>query len=632
MRGDAHKLRRSLMFVMCNLFRTRFISLCLISCLGVSPVTLANEKNKNKLNPVVVTATRTAQTADETLASVTVITRKDIEISQAQDLFEILRIQPGIEMVRNGGTGNTTSLFLRGTNPDHTLVLIDGVRVASESTGQFAWHTLAASQIERIEIVSGPKANLYGSDAIGGVVQIFLRQSKRPSLRIETGSFGSSHVQAGVGGGDSIKFSLNLDVIRNEGFSSTNNKVSFFDPDKDGFESNSISGNITIPLPRGIDLRFNAWFNESESEFDSGVTDNSNKLLSAQFNHDANALWNYSLRIGTNVDEEQTRINFPSNITTKRNEVDWQNNITLSEHQFVTTGINAYAVNAENIDTLLAATIYDEDIDNSAIYANWQGRFGHHDFQLGTRIDDHSKFGTKTTGQIAWGMDVFHSFRLWASLGTAFKAPTINELFHPGFDFGSGSLLFSGNPNLEPEKSKSSEVSFLYNINKKQKLSINVHKTIIDNLIDFAGTNKQNININKATIDGFELVYQLLTKKWKINSSYAFQQARDNTDNSRLSRRADRKLSFSIYRMLINGGNFGANILASSDRLDDTIQLPGYGLVNFNLNHPLNNELILQFKVENAFNKEYELASGFNTASRAIYIALSYRPNPGKEH
>ncbi|NOX43257.1 MAG: TonB-dependent receptor [Gammaproteobacteria bacterium] len=611
-----------------NLFCALFTPLSVISCLCVSSYTFAEDKKENELNPVLVTATRTAQTADETLASVTVITREDIETSQAQDLFEILRMQSGIDMARNGGTGNTTGLFLRGTNSDHTLVIIDGIRVASETTGQFAWHTLAASQIERIEIVRGPKASLYGSDAIGGVVQIFTRQSQQPSFRIETGSFGSSHAQTSIGGGDKIKFSLNLDLIHTEGFSATNNKVSFFDPDKDGFDSKSVNGNLTIPLSNKIVLTFNGWFNQSESEFDNGITDNTNKLFSTQISHSAYTFWDYSLRVGKTVDEAQTRIDFPSNITSERNEIDWQNNITLNENHFITTGINIYADKAENIDTTLATTIFDEDIDNSAFYSNWQGTFGDNDLQLGARFDDHSEFGTEATGQIAWGMDIYPSLRLWASYGTAFKAPTINELFHPGFDFGSGSLFFSGNPNLNPENSKSSEIGLLYKIANNQKLNFNIHKTKIDNLIEFAGINNQGININKASIEGFELSYHLLSKYWKASGNYSFQQARDDSDDSRLLRRADRKLTLSIYRKLANGANFGSNILASSDRLDRSSQLPGYGIVNLNLNYPLNTDLTLQAKLENAFNKEYELASGFNTADRAVYIALSYKPKP----
>ena len=206
--------------------------------------------------------------------------------------------------------------------------------------------------------------------------------------------------------------------------------------------------------------------------------------------------------------------------------------------------------------------LFDEDIDNSAFYSNWQGTFGDNDLQLGARFDDHSEFGTEATGQIAWGMDIYPSLRLWASYGTAFKAPTINELFHPGFDFGSGSLFFSGNPNLNPENSKSSEIGLLYKIANNQKLNFNIHKTKIDNLIEFAGINNQGININKASIEGFELSYHLLSKYWKASGNYSFQQARDDSDDSRLLRRADRKLTLSIYRKLANGANFGSNILA----------------------------------------------------------------------
>jgi vitamin B12 transporter len=223
--------------------------LCLIFCLVFSSNALAENAQQQELNPVVVTATRTSQTADETLASVTVITRDDIERSQSQDLFEVLRTQAGVDVARTGNAGGDISLFLRGTNSNHTLTLIDGVRVSSAATGKFSLTAIDVSQIERIEIVRGPRASLYGSDAIGGVIQIFTRQSTGVRVRAEGGSFGTKKLDFGLGGGDKIKYSLNASLKDIDGYSATNeNNVFSFNPDKDSFKAKNISFSLKSPI------------------------------------------------------------------------------------------------------------------------------------------------------------------------------------------------------------------------------------------------------------------------------------------------------------------------------------------------------------------------------------------------
>ncbi len=623
MRGAAHNLRRCKMFSIRNSFRVPFTPLSVISCLWFSPLLFAEEKeDENKLNPIIVTATRTAQTADETLTSVTVITREDIERSQSQDVAGLLRTVAGIDVARNGGSGNSTSVFMRGTESDHTLVLIDGIRAASASLGTFAFHTLDVSQIERIEIVRGPRASLYGSDAIGGVIQIFTRKSSGVSARIEGGSFGTKKLDVSYGGGDKIKYNLNLSTKDIDGFSSTNSSVFFFNPDKDNFKAESFTFGLKIPASDKLTLNLNSWYNNSKSEFDNGlsidgVTDSTNKTINLSADYINNDTWTQILSLGHAMDEIQTASNNPSNITTKRKSVDWQHNLVLVSNQLITAGFDYYENQAENISDFA----FNEKIDNKAFYTNWQGNLSENILQLGMRIDNHSKFGSETTGQFAWGRK-FNTVQVRASLGTAFKAPDMNELFFPGF----------GNRSIQAETSKTFEIGALHTFSKSHKLDVSLYTTKINNLITSvqitfppAPITFLAINTNKASIHGLEMAYTLNKGYWTFQTNFTLQDAKDDKTNTPLLRRADQKLALSVSRNIKKTGNISAEILFSSDRPGQNNILPGYGILNLSANYPINKKLTLQGRIDNVSDKQYELVSGYNTANRSVFIALRYQ-------
>lgn len=603
--------------------------LCLIFCLVFSSNAFAENTQppQQELNPVVVTATRTSQTADETLASVTVITRDDIERSQSQDLFELLRTQAGVDVARTGNAGGDISLFLRGTNSNHTLTLIDGVRVSSAATGKFSLTALDVSQIERIEIVRGPRASLYGSDAIGGVIQIFTRQSTGVRVRAEGGSFGTKKLDFGLGGGDKIKYSLNASLKDIDGYSATNeNNVFSFNPDKDSFKAKNISFSLKSPITSKLDIDFTSWYNDNEAEFDAGaapddsVSDNTNKTANLKLNYATNNVWSQSYSIGYSSDETQTDSTFfSSNIYSERKIFDWQNDFVIGTQHLITAGINYYEDQVDNFDTGADTLVYDEKIDNSAIYTNWQTAFGKNDFQLGLRYDDHSDFGSETTGQVAWGRQI-GKVKVRASYGTAFKAPTVNELFHPGF-FGS----FAGNPDLQPETSDSFEIGANHTFSKTQRFNVSIYDTSIEDLIAFEGTNSQAINIGEASIRGLELAYTFNNNIWVIQGNLTLQDATNEDTNSPLLRRADQKLAVNVSHSIKKTGNIAAELILSSDRPDFGTQLPGYGILNMSANYPISKSLMLQGRIENLFDKEYETVSGYNTAERSAFIALQYK-------
>lgn len=577
--------------------------------------------------PIVVTATRTAQTADEVLASVTVVTRADIERSQAPSVLELLRGTQGVDIARTGGKGTDTSLFLRGTNSNHVLVLIDGVRAASTTNGAMAWAHLPLAQIERIEIVRGPKASLYGSDAIGGVIQIFTRRNEGANAHVTAGSFGTQTLQAGWGGGEVITFSVQAGIERSDGFSSQNENNSFFDAaagdgDDDGYDNRNISLRANTTIGQQTELDANFLHSNGDVEFDTGEIDSINQTASIRLNHATTENWNQTLVLGHSRDELTTESSFSSQINSRRNSIDWQNDLILDDH-ILTLGLNYYEDDGENIDRVGFGTDFDESIDNSAAFAQLQSELHGHNIIVSARRDKHSDFGGHNTGQISWGKSILESTSLSASYGTAFKAPSLVELFHPGFGG-----FFAGNPNLDPERSRSTEIGVRFAPNKAAyQLSIHAFKTEVEDLIAYEGVNNQAINIQDTSMKGLELEVSYRHGPWTSTNTMTWQQARDDADDSQLLRRPDRKLSMTLDRTIGDKGASGVELFASSSRADfGNVTLPGYGLVNLYGNYALNKQWTLEGRIENLTDKEYELASGFNTAERSFMVGLRFQP------
>ena len=576
----------------------------------------ADESDKEA---IIVTATRTARTTNETLAAVSVITRQDIERQQPQDLYDLLRRYPGIDLSRTGGPGASTNIFMRGTNSDHTLIMIDGVRASSVTTGTFDLSQIPIAHIERIEIVRGPRASLYGSEAIGGIIHIFTRQNKKASVRVNGGSYNTRGIEANWAGGKKYRLSMTFSGRETDGFSAQNKKGFSFDPDDDGFKQVAFNIGINTKISKNSSLAIKGWINRSETEFDKGISDSLNRMLNITYKQKVNLKWSHSLSAGYMSDELDTESSSPSKITSNRTMFDWQNDITLSNKHLLTVGFSSINDKGKNLDTGINAVVFDRSIDDQAIFVNLQSSFGKTNFQIGSRIDNHSTFGNHGTGHIAVGHFLSGGTRIWFSHGTGFRAPTLNELFHPGF---GGS--FAGNPNLSPETSQTTEIGLHIKPSKYESIKANIFFTRIKDLISYQGTNSQAINIDKASIRGLELTYGITKGLWSSKTDITIQKARNDTDDSELVRRPDQKISFHLIRKLKTGGNMSAQVLLSSDRAGLSNRLPGYGVVNLSLNRNISKRFRLEGRLENIFDKEYELAEGFNTSGRSIFIALRY--------
>ncbi len=604
------------------------LGLLIVACV-YSGTTSADEL----LPPIVVTPSRAAENVAGTLASVSVITRQDIDRTQAPDVLELLRLQAGVDLARTGGPGSQTSLFLRGSNSNQVLVLIDGVRASAASNGLFAFEQMSPAQIERIEVVRGPRASLYGSDAIGGVVQIFTRDNSGPNFRLGGGSYHTGFADVGWGGavGPAGRASLQASYEDTRGFSSTNPASGPFvyDPDDDSYDNFSLTASGGVTLGDVADLELRGWRSRGSNEFDQGESDTVNQLLSARLRATLREGWDQSLLLAQSRDDSETDSAFSSRFETARLSADWQHDFQLPTAGSFTLGIDYWRDDVVNKDLVLAETVYDERISNRGIYANAQYPLGPVDLQASLRHDHHSSFGGKTTGLVAVGYALSSTLRLLGSYGTAFRAPNANELFSPGVSFGPGlPPQFAGNSDLQPESSTSVDGGLRYQASPTETFGIDFYATNVEDLIVFQGQDFQAINIDEAHLRGLEFSYASNRGPWLTSVAVTLQRARNTETGEDLLRRPRHKAALQLDYRFDSGATLGGELIGVSQREDVSDTLGGYGLVNLRGAVPIHRDIRLEARVENLFDKDYQLAAGFNTPGLSAYLALRWEPQP----
>lgn len=593
--------------------------------LGPYPIYAAD--NAASLDTVIVTATRTAQTVDETLAAVTVITRKDIERQQAQSVQDVLRGTPGLSIANNGGAGKLTSFFLRGTESDHVLVLIDGVKVGSVSTGMAAFQDYPIDQVERIEIVRGPRSSLYGSEAIGGVIQIFTRKgggALTPSFSVGGGSYDTFKASAGVsGGGERGWFNANVSGMNSSGFNACNGKpfpsgagCFTVEPDKDGYrnKSGTLRGGYRFGKLGEVDLH---WLGtEGRVHYDGSFQ---NESKSTQQVYGGRLLLNpvdalrLSLAAGRSQDDSDNFKDgiFSSRFNSERDTVSLQGDLSIAAQHLLTAGFDY-----QN-DHVKSTTLYDiSSRNNKGLFTQYQGAFGAHDVQASVRHDKNQQFGEKTTGGLAWGYAIGKQLRVTANYGTAFKAPTFNALYWPGF----------GNPNLRPEQSRSIELG-LRGTPAWGSWSANAFQTVVDDLIGFDPKTFSPVNYS-ARLRGVEGTVATQFAGWHMNTSLTLLNPENRANGNVLPRRAEQTLRVNMDRGF---GNYrlGATLFAEGKRFDDpenTRTMGGYTTLDLRVERAFAKNWLVQARVANLFDKRYETASYYNQAGRNFFITLRYQP------
>lgn len=598
---------------------------------------------------VVVTASRTPQQLTDVLGDVTVITEQEIRQAGQTSLVELLNSQPGVEVSQTGGIGKSSSIFIRGANATHTLVLVDGMRIGSATTGTTSLENIPLSQIERVEILRGPASSLYGADAIGGVIQIFTKAPEgtpRLNASVGLGTYGTSIADAGISGRiDNTSFSLQAGTVETNGFSAVANRAaSTYNPDDDGYRNFNVSGKLAQHFGDRHEIGLTAFISEGKNFFDSGGTSPasnprnrfdfySEQTLSSFSVYGKNRFadnWLSTLRVARSIDDlTSLNRNLANTLTTRslikttQDQYSWQNDIT-TPIGLVTLG---YEKREQEVDSSTNFAMKERNI--KSWLAGWQTQWESHNAQINLRNDDNSQFGNRTTGSINYGYQFTPTWRANIGYGTAFNAPTFNQLYSPLTSAGGGKN-FIGNPNLKPEEAHNKEIGLHYD-SGVHRIGATYYKNKVTDLI----VNTGNLlliptNIDEADLSGLTLSYEGTFDDLRIGASADFEKPEDEATGNLLPRRAKRHATLNISKRFGNW-EIGSSVEGSSSRFDDsanTTELSGYTLMHVYTDYRINHDWSLNARVNNLFDRDYELVNNFGTPGTNLLVTLRYAPNP----
>jgi vitamin B12 transporter len=609
--------------------------------------------------PVVVTATRIATPTSQVLSDVTVVEREDIERSGGATLPELLGTLPGVQVTTNGGRGASGSLSIHGSNSNHVLVLVDGLRVSSATLGTTAIEHIPLEQIERIEVLRGAASSLYGADAIGGVIQIFTRGGAAgagPSLAVGVGRYGTVSASAGYGGQTGAT-RYNLLVAREHSDGYGNIKASnggFFDPfnaDHDPYDNRSLSASVSHALSRDLEIGANLFLTKAEAHFDAVNCDAFFTTCSADFDsrlrsrlqsvgghasYRVNDIWKSSVKLAQTQDRTFNWLFDPVAVTTSQARFDTRQDQVAWENEITALGGKLLASAEWREEKVNASTDFDRsERTTKAGVLGYQGWFGDHLIQASGRVDDISNLGSHRTGAFAYGYRFAPGWLARASIATAFHAPTFNDLYWPLDPVN----FFQGNPDLEPERARNRELGVSYE-QGGVSAGLTVYYNRVADLIDFVpGTAPTFIgtmaNVHSATLKGATFHYSQVVGQWAWKLAYDYLSAKDDDSGLTLQRRAPRSGSAEVRRYF---GSFdlGAQVQAVSKRYNDpanTQSLGGYALMNLDANVHLGKDWTLLGRVHNLFDQDYTLvrttfapASDYVTPGRYLFVGLRYAP------
>ena len=585
--------------------------------------------------PIVVTASRQPQRMNELLSDTSLITREEIEAAGQSSLPELLARQPGIEFTSNGGAGSNSSMFIRGTSGEHTLILIDGMRINSATNGTASLSRIPTSQIERIEILRGPASALYGSEAMGGVIQVFTKRGKGPAAFNAEAAYGTDNTQKLSGGvsGQTGGFSYSLQAAYEEtdGFSSIRDRRNrAYNKDKDGFRNSSFSGNVSYSFNKDHEIGLNAFTSDGRNHYDSSSSTTGCNARCDYWNdtrvsnyslYSRNRLlpaWQSTLRIGRGTDDSDSFADGigDGSFRTDQDQVSWQNDISLP--------LGTALLAAEWVDQkVVSSNNYDKNSRTiNSFLMGWNASLGAHRWQINGRHDDISGVGTKATGSAAYGYQFNDTWRAHASYGTAFRAPSFNELYYPS----------SGNPNLNPEFGRNREIALFYET-AKHTASLTYFHNRIDDLIQWAPISPGSWtyvpqNVASVRITGWSLGYRGYFGPLAVRGSVDFQNPRDLETDNVLVRRARRHASLGAD-YITGAWTLGGEVVSNGRRYNDAanrVRLGGYTLFNLTANYQFDKDVTLFARINNLFDKKYELAEGYGTPGFNALVGIRYQP------
>ncbi|MCW7539641.1 TonB-dependent receptor [Aquabacterium sp. A7-Y] len=595
------------------------------------------------LPQTVVTAARLPQSVQDLVADVSVVTEEDIRRSGQSSLRELLQRLPGVQMSSNGSYASNTNLFIRGAELSRIVVLVDGVRIGSATNGAAPLENIPLAQIERIEVLRGPATTLYGPDAVGGVIQIFTRRGGKGlnyQAQVGAGSDGLAKLDGSVGGGSSnLGWSIGAAAERAHGISASNEPSGFsYNPDDDGYRSRSLSGSLNWTLAPGHSLAVQGLVARGRHGFDGAFFDPVSfgsplGLTSEDTDAEArtqtsswgvtlenrlHARWLSSLRLSLSDDKSASvykrssdgQLDGRSDFDTRRRQLVWQNTFEIGNDRIIAglerledevDGTTAYTVDERHIDSVLLAYALNR--------GDWTG-------QAALRRDDNSQFGGFTTHSLALGYRLGPAWRVTGSLASNFQAPTFNQLYYPGEDYG-------GNPALKPQRNHGRELALRYD-NGPLQGSLTLYRNRIRGFID----PRTNVQSQLAQMQGATLQAGWHASGWHVDGSVDVLDAEDKSNGLPLVRRADRSAQLKVERQA-EWGNAFAEWLAVSDREDygpmfNRVRVGGYGIVNLGAQWRMAPGWTLLARLNNVGDKDYATAWGYSTLGRTVFAGLQF--------
>ena len=611
-----------------------------------SPV-LANAAEREdalKLPQTLITGNRQVEARSDSSSANSVFTREDIDRLQPTSLTDLLGRVPGVQVARSGGRGGLPGIYIRGTKSAQSLVLVDGQRMANATSADSNLQYLTIDQIERVEVLRGSRSVIYGSDAIGGVIQIFTRRGadSAPQLRLHSamGSYGSWQNSLGISGGnEQTRYNLSGSLEETAGINRTHESFPS-DNDHDAYRNKSLSLNLSHYLSEELEVGLTAMKNLGKTELDNsfGRWDPTTMTVSGQqlySDFDISSVgsfidaqlterWNSRLELGHSENREKTRDKLSTEIysfNTYRDSLNWQNNLALDDRNSLILGADAYE------DRVRSNTVFEEDSRwNRAVFIQQRFHGDYFSTELGLRHDQNQQFGSHNTWSASLSVPLNADNDLLLSYSEGFRAPTFNDLYYPQY----------GNPNLKPEHSKSYELQWRSQLSETSRLEASLYRTDIRDAI-VADADFIQQNIGAAQITGFESALQQEWFGWQSSLGIAIIDPRDRDSGHTLSRRARRTLSLDLDRQFDKLGVGASWQAVSSSFNDDDNKQPigGYGLLGLRGNWQASSEVRLDLKVDNLLDKSFTRALysyngnyyGYREERRSLQLAITWTPS-----
>ena len=569
------------------------------------------------IEQVFITATRTEQLVEDVLGSIEIITREELSRLPGGDLADALRLRAGIDIARLGGPGQQTSVFIRGSDSNHVLVLVDGVRINPGTIGIAAVQNLSPAMVERVEIIKGPRSTLYGSDAIGGVINVITRRGAEAGRTVEIGAgeWGTQLAGLSLGwSGDRTDAALMASWLESEGF-----PTRVGDQVDRGYRHLSFTGSVHRDLG-DWQLSARGWRAAGTSEYsDFFVTPVDQDFVNSAFALEAAGP--LGDRAGTRVTlghaTDLIRQNQSSDLLeTHRWQLEWQTDLRLGGYGQLTAGL---LLQDEDADSESFGLAFAEGTESRLAYLQHQLGFGRHRWLAAAGYTDHQTFGGEFTWNAEYGYSPRADLSLWAAAGTAYRAPDATDRFG-----------FGGNTDLLPESARSVEVGLRYRANGRHRLSLVAFHKEVDDLIqyvitDFSTFEGENRNFERARIAGVEASWDYDAEPWTARLTASMQDPRDLSNDQALLRRSRESLTVNLTRS-VGAHQVSLDLLAAGKRQDfgfpAPVKLDAYLLVGLAGHFSLNEDWSLTARVENLFDESYELARGYNTMGRSLFVAL----------